>query len=1073
MRRTLFVLIGIFFILAPSSRAQGGFTTVTGTITDPNGLKYACGTISAQLITAGGASATLNGGGFTTQTSPVGLGCPTSPGSGAPGSFTMRLADSGVINPSNTTWRFTINMTPGIAPPAGTGPQSFTVTTAINCSTNTPATCTANAMDISTLLSASAPALSNSSGSGTGFPVTTPVTVGSGGSITVNSGGSVSPAGTGAINATNGNIIGPGSFPAGLLAWYKALPTDTVASLPDYSGNGNNATGTVGTAPTIIPVTGGIACGNAGAISIPAGLNSAKTFVALIAFQSVGLTSVTAPNNSQDILGGSTAIATSLNWILYENPNGGDSWGNPSQGGFRFRTQSTTYPNFNSASNVAFNGTAVAALVLANPDVFYLNSTLLSNANAGNSIGQQSAGNLQLCGNGATLAYFNGTIYSMAIFSGALNAAQIAQATTALQIDASQRNIPPLIGGASTDLNDQIVTIGDSLTAGVNWPIGALAGAPYNIANQGVPGYTTAAVLADAPFNFSTLFRPSALRNAMTYWAGTNDGNTPLAVIARTRNVVQASRSLGFKTVVGTMISRSGEEAFKDSLNSFLLQYVPTFADGIVSFNANVHFGADGACSNTLYFNADCIHLTTFSDQNIIGPYFVHAINRAYGNLSQAGNYNRYVSTGFTIPTNQQFVTGSGGAASVPVTLPFNETAGNFLFANVNCQSATGVTIVTPTDSRANTWNAVTPQVGYNGAVAQIKSFFAMNIGAGANTVTFTFTGGPPTNCFFEIGEWSGVATAAALDATSVFATGSSAAPTSAAVTTTQAGDLLIGAGGIAASANQSFQGLYWTAGGGATALSTIPGAFTSTQVAGAAGSYTASATLAAAQVWAFQTAAFKAVAGTSVYQLQDVDVYSACVPSGANNVGLNLTDAAWMAGESITISNEQSSGSALCTVNGTTPYATGVAQNIDGNPSLNIANGATVELKSILTFTGVPGTNLSPVVNWHQVDTSGIPATNTNCTSSASPAVCGSASAGVFTLPAAATSVTVNTTAVTANSIILVFNDDSLGARLGVTCNTGLDNVLVSARVAGTSFTVTGSAPVTNPNCYSYIIVN
>jgi hypothetical protein len=98
---------------------------------------------------------------------------------------------------------------------------------------------------------------------------------------------------------------------------------------------------------------------------------------------------------------------------------------------------------------------------------------------------------------------------------------------------------------------------------------------------------------------------------------------------------------------------------------------------------------------------------------------------------------------------------------------------------------------------------------------------------------------------------------------------------------------------------------------------------------------------------------------------------------------------------------------------------------------------------------------------------------TISNCTSSASPAVCGSASAGVFTLPAAATTVTVNTTAVTANSIIMVFNDDSLGTRLGVTCNTGLDNVLVSARVAGTSFTVTGSAPVTNPNCYSYIIIN
>lgn len=99
--------------------------------------------------------------------------------------------------------------------------------------------------------------------------------------------------------------------------------------------------------------------------------------------------------------------------------------------------------------------------------------------------------------------------------------------------------------------------------------------------------------------------------------------------------------------------------------------------------------------------------------------------------------------------------------------------------------------------------------------------------------------------------------------------------------------------------------------------------------------------------------------------------------------------------------------------------------------------------------------------------------ATLTNCTSSASPAVCGSSAAGSFVLPAAATTVTVNTTAVTANSQIIVVNDDSLGPRLGVTCNVALDQVFVSARVAGTSFTITGTAPVTNPNCYSYSIVN
>lgn len=164
MKKILWLYVIAFAGLLLSSsipaKAQGGFTTVIGTVTDPNGVAWACGTISAQLITAGGAAPTLNGGGFTTQTSPVSLGCPTTPGTGAAGSFTIRLADSGVISPSNTMWQFTVNINGG-APPLGTGPQSFTYTTAINCSTNTPATCTSNQINISTPISALAPKLAS------------------------------------------------------------------------------------------------------------------------------------------------------------------------------------------------------------------------------------------------------------------------------------------------------------------------------------------------------------------------------------------------------------------------------------------------------------------------------------------------------------------------------------------------------------------------------------------------------------------------------------------------------------------------------------------------------------------------------------------------------------------------------------------------------------------------------------------------------------------------------------------------------------------------------------------------
>lgn len=79
------------------------------------------------------------------------------------------------------------------------------------------------------------------------------------------------------------------------------------------------------------------------------------------------------------------------------------------------------------------------------------------------------------------------------------------------------------------------------------------------------------------------------------------------------------------------------------------------------------------------------------------------------------------------------------------------------------------------------------------------------------------------------------------------------------------------------------------------------------------------------------------------------------------------------------------------------------------------------------------------------------------------------------MTIAAAATTVTVSTTAVTANSQILIQEDSSLGTKLSVTCNTTIVRTYaVTARTAATSFVITTSAaPVTNPACLSYTIVN
>jgi hypothetical protein len=99
------------------------------------------------------------------------------------------------------------------------------------------------------------------------------------------------------------------------------------------------------------------------------------------------------------------------------------------------------------------------------------------------------------------------------------------------------------------------------------------------------------------------------------------------------------------------------------------------------------------------------------------------------------------------------------------------------------------------------------------------------------------------------------------------------------------------------------------------------------------------------------------------------------------------------------------------------------------------------------------------------------------NCTSSVSPAVCASAPAGLVVVAAAATTVVVDTTAAKSTSDIVITPNTSTnaGTRLGVTCNTSVPTTVpvVSAIVSGTSFTITTSAPVTNPQCFNYWITN
>lgn len=136
-----YIYIAILFLLC-SGRASAQFTLVSGTVTDVNGIAYACGTISANIVNNNGQSLYLNGVQFSPSPSATKLGCPTDAStSRTPGAFSVQLADNTQIKCGSgasivtcgiqTQWLFTVNTT-GIPPPGGTGPQTCNATLTIS-----------------------------------------------------------------------------------------------------------------------------------------------------------------------------------------------------------------------------------------------------------------------------------------------------------------------------------------------------------------------------------------------------------------------------------------------------------------------------------------------------------------------------------------------------------------------------------------------------------------------------------------------------------------------------------------------------------------------------------------------------------------------------------------------------------------------------------------------------------------------------------------------------------------------------------------------------------------------------
>lgn len=140
------------------------------------------------------------------------------------------------------------------------------------------------------------------------------------------------------------------------------------------------------------------------------------------------------------------------------------------------------------------------------------------------------------------------------------------------------------------------------------------------------------------------------------------------------------------------------------------------------------------------------------------------------------------------IAYSQSTTVASGASVTSVTTGAITTTTGNLLVA----LAASYVQTATVSDSKGNTWTNV---ASFTAGTGRVRMDYVLNATGGASH-TFTATCGSADYPTITVMEFSGVATSSALDVSATdFVSGGSSSHTVGPVTTTDAGDVLIGVG--------------------------------------------------------------------------------------------------------------------------------------------------------------------------------------------------------------------------------------------------------------------------------------
>jgi hypothetical protein len=665
----------LFFLLCALLPATvcGQTTLVTATILDPNGLPYAGGTLKAVLldtasgIPAGSPTVTISSQAQCTAARAGTAPCQipiqgtfqfTLDGTGSIPGGGIVLSDNSLVTPAGTQWLFTVNESPGIPPPGGTGPQTFSVTLTISGASQ----------NITSTLNASAPKLSNASSSS--IP----------------------------------GITGPPT--TGLMARYDIPPGDTVAALTDSSGNGANGIGVVGTPPTIA-ATGGLVCNFAGASILPSVLNTAKTIALYLTVSSPGST----PQFFAPLAGNGNGATGHAIQIQLNNSASVVGPGDPNVNSIQLiaNNAGVTYPF------QGFLGTGSLIFTMDTLDHFYLNGVETGYRQQGASVGLQTLGQYQVCGAALNSGYgvnsygLNMTVLHAYFYSQVLTATQRSQLVSWFNILGASAGTPYSPYNPTAPAFN-LFGEGDSIMSAAALFTPYLSNIvtfqPYTVVERGMSTLSAFSADANIAYTEGSYFNPGARDNLMFYALGTNDvffSRTTAQAIAAISQGLSYWKTLGGRAIVSTPISRTGGlDANEQALTTSILQnWQAMGAIGMADFMNDANLGATGANTNSTYF-VDGIHPTQAGQWDDMLPIAQRAVNRA------SGNVNWQLATTYT--------TGAAAATAITATSEATNTVTVSSTLNPPVGSCAIITGVTPAGYNSPTtggcWFVLTTAAG-------------------------------------------------------------------------------------------------------------------------------------------------------------------------------------------------------------------------------------------------------------------------------------------------------------------------------------------------------------------------